>query len=149
MIRLGRINFAGLGNVGEGKGEDEGPVLDEILSGGMVMKGEEDGAESEGVMMAVVGTVCRGSTSVVRMDVSYNADIGVAGEPVVQQFIDTAKDDLMCNKLNGIDIVGCRLSIKRVEECCELIRAVRAECAAGEGEENGGKKDDKKKKKKK
>jgi hypothetical protein len=132
----------------KGKGEKEEPVLDEILSGGVVIKsGEENGEESEGAVVAAVGTVCRASTSVVRLDVSYNADIGVAGDPVVQHFINAARDDLILNKLNGIDLMGCGLSTKCEQECGDLIRAVRAE-GAGDEEESGDKKDDKKKKKK-
>jgi hypothetical protein len=96
------------------KKNDNAQKLDEILEGGVCEK-DKDGNDIEGSEKAVVGTICRGNTEVVCLDLSCNFEMGVAdgeGSEILKEFVlnKTNKDDLLLGGLNTLDLNGCGLA---------------------------------------
>ena len=105
-------------------GDANGPVLDAIVSGGICEK-DEEGNDIEDSNIATLGTICRGNTNIVRLDVSYNANMKNGSKEIIEEFISNSKEDILLSALTTLDIIGCGLSEEQVSECVKYLSTVR------------------------
>ena len=105
-------------------GDANGPVLDAIVSGGICEK-DEEGNDIEDSNIATLGTICRGNTNIVRLDVSYNANMKNGSKEIIEEFISNSKEDILLSALTTLDIMGCGISEEQVSECVKYLSTVR------------------------
>jgi hypothetical protein len=129
---------------GKGKGSADGASTDEILNKGVASK-DKEGNDVEGSLVAAIGTVCRGNTNIVRLDLSYNVEIGKSGSSIIQQFLESSKEDIKVGSLSNLDLKGCGLIDEQLQcdAVATFLKGIRAESASND--ESGGTKKGKKK----